>query len=67
MLCCVEKDKAVENVAIYKRICDILIEQYGHALQLVRDNADKVDSVAKALVERESLTDSELQALIFIE
>ena len=67
MLCCVEKDKAVENVAIYKRICEILSKQYGHALQLVRDNADKVDSVAKALVARESLTESELQTLISIE
>ncbi len=64
MLCCIEQSKATENAAVRKRVQDILAEQYGRALQLVRDNADKVDAVAKALVERESLTEGELSALI---
>lgn len=64
MLCRIEQSKATENAAVLKRVQNILMEQYGRALQLVRDNADKVDAVAKALLERESLTDGELFALI---
>ena len=64
MLCYIDQGKAADNDGVRKRVQDLLVEQYGRALQLVRDNADKVDVVAKALVERESLTDSELSVLI---
>lgn len=64
MLCSIEQRKAMENTAVLKRVQNILIEQYGRALQVVRDNADKVDAVAEALVEREFLTDSEISVLI---
>ena len=64
MLCCIDQDKAAGNMAVYARVRDILAEQYGRALQLIRDNTEQVEAVAKALIERESLTDSELSALL---
>ena len=64
MLCCIDQDKAAGNMAIYARVRDILAEQYGRALQLIRDNTEQVEAVAKALIERESLTDGELSALL---
>ena len=64
MLCSVKQGLRAGDGAVYRHVQDILLKQYGRALQLVRDNADKVDAVAKALAERESLTGSELTAII---
>ena len=64
MLFCIEEGKAAENAAVCTRVQRILAEQYSRALALIRGNADKADAVAKALIERESLNDTELSEII---
>lgn len=64
MILFADRGRAEQNVEVCARVQDIIIEQYGRALQLVRENADKVEAVADALVGRESLTDAELADII---
>ena len=64
MLFFIEGGKAAEDAAVRRRVRDMLVEQYGRALQLIRENADKADAVAKALISRESLTGEELTKII---
>ena len=64
MLCCMEPVKAVENAAVYKRVQDILSREYGRAIHILREKADRVEIVANALLKRESLTENELLDII---
>lgn len=64
MLCRMEPVKAVENAAVYKRVQDILSREYGRAIHILREKADRVEIVANALLKRESLTENELLDII---
>ena len=64
MLCYIERDETAEKADVGMRVQEILAEQYERALRLVRDNTCKVEAVAKALLERESLTDRELSEIL---
>lgn len=64
MLCYMDRKEASDNAEVRERVHQMLLKQYERALQLVRDNADRVNAVAQALIEHESLTDSELAELI---
>ena len=64
MLCRMEPVKAVENAAVYKRVQDILSREYGRAIHILREKADRVEIVANALLKREGLTENELSDII---
>lgn len=64
MLCCLGKEKIAENGEVLKRVQNLLAEQYKRAVKLICDNRRKVEAVAKALVERESLTEKEILHII---
>ena len=57
-------DQGMEDPAAAARVREIVTAQYQRALQLIRSNRDKVEAVAGALFERESLTGEELAQLI---
>lgn len=64
MLLFINSGKATQNAAVEERVRGILTEQYERAKCLVGDNAGKIEKVACALIQRESLTDTELDDIM---
>lgn len=64
MLFFIEPGKTSENADVLDRVRNILSEQYKRASHMVGETADKIEKVATALIQHESLTDMELVEIV---